>query len=326
MVRVGKRVRLRQKLIGAEPKAGGHAAEEPCTIEIEGEDRPACVAETISDPLRLLTQSRPVSRPDPGVVLITGASAGLGAQFARAYAARGMDLALVARRVGRLQALGAELTGAHGVRVQSIGQDLAEPAAEAKVLAAMEGRPVATLVNNAGYSIPQSFAAAPWAAQRDFLMTLVVSAAGLVHGVLPGMLQRGEGGIINVASLAGLGPGMAGHTLYPAAKAFAIRFSESLAEEYGARGIKATALCPGFVRTEIGQANGTQGAMDAMPSWLFQDAAPVVETAIREHEAGRLIVIPGAHNQASAALFRLLPWWMVRRIVRAGSRGFHLES
>ena len=233
-------------------------------------------------------------------------------------------LALVARRLERLDALGAELADAHGVAVQSIGQDLAEPGAEQKVLAALGDRRVTTLVNNAGYSIPQSFAAAPWAAQRDFLMTLVVSAAGLVHGVLPGMLAGGGGGIINVASLAGFGPGMAGHTMYPAVKAWAIRFSESLAEEYGGRGVTVTALCPGFVRTDIGRANGTQTAMDAMPAWLFQDAAPVVETAIRAHEAGKLIVIPGWHNQASAALFRLLPWPLVRQIVRRGSRRFHL--
>ncbi len=273
------------------------------------------------------TGARTTDQPaGDGLVLITGASAGLGAQFARAYAARGRDLALVARRLDRLEALGDELAARHGVRVHSIRQDLAEPGAEARVLAALEGRPVATLINNGGYSIPQSFAAVPWEAQRDFLMTMVVSAAGLVHGVLPGMLARGGGGIVNVASLAGLGPGMAGHTLYPAVKAFAIRFSESLAEEYGGRGIKVTALCPGFVRTDIGRANGTQGAMDAMPRWLFQDAAPVIETAIRAHEAGRTIVIPGAHNQVSAALFRLLPWPLVRAIVRAGSRGFHVEG
>ncbi|MEO7027197.1 MAG: SDR family NAD(P)-dependent oxidoreductase [Caulobacteraceae bacterium] len=259
-----------------------------------------------------------------GVVLITGASAGLGAQFARAYAARGRDLALVARRVDRLEALAGELSAAHGVRARVIGADLAEFGVETRVLAALAGEPVDILVNNAGYSIPQSFAAVPWSAQRDFLMTLVVSAAGLAHGVVPGMVARGGGGIINVASLAGLGPGMAGHTLYPAVKAWAIKFSQSLAEEYRENGLRVTALCPGFVRTEIGQVNGTQGAMDAMPRFLFQDPAPVIDAAIRANEKGRVVVVPGWHNKLSAGLFRLLPEHAVMAMVRAGSARFHL--
>jgi len=261
------------------------------------------------------------------LVLITGASAGLGAEFARAYAARGCDLALAARRVDRLDALAAELTQDHGIEAFSIGVDLAAFEAERLVLDAVaaRGRHVDVLVNNAGFSIPQSFAAVPWERQRDFLMTLVVSACGLAHAVIPGMVERGGGGIINVASLAGFAPGMAGHTLYPAAKSFAIKFSEALAEEYGRDGVRVTALCPGFTHTEFALANGTQAVMDASPRMFFQTAGPVIEAAIRANEQGRVILVPGWHNKVAAALLHYLPEPLVKAVLRSGSKRFHLD-
>jgi hypothetical protein len=262
-----------------------------------------------------------------GVVLITGASSGLGEAFARAYAARGRDLALVARRLDRLEALAAELSRRHGVAVFPIGCDLSAFGAERTVLEAVAdtGRWVDTLVNNAGFSIPQSFAAVPWEAQRDFLMTLVVSACGLAHGVLPGMIERGEGAIINVASLAGFAPGAAGHSLYPGAKSLAIKFSESLDAEYRKAGVKVTAVCPGFTKTEFATANGTQAIMDSSSRMFFQTAEQVVEATIRANAAGRVIVIPGWHNKLAAALLRYLPESLVKAAIRAGSAKYHLE-
>ncbi|MGI8841623.1 MAG: SDR family NAD(P)-dependent oxidoreductase [Caulobacteraceae bacterium] len=262
------------------------------------------------------------------LAVITGASAGLGAAFARAYARRGFDLALAARRVDRLEALAGELAAVHGIEAFPIGVDLAVFGAEATVLNAIaaRGRAADVLVNNAGYSIPQSFAAVPWERQRDFLITLVVSACGLAHGVIPSMVARGGGAIINVASLAGFGPGMAGHTLYPAAKSLAIKFSESLHEEYGARGVRVTALCPGFTRTEFALANGTQGTMDASPRFWFQAAEAVVEAGIRANEGGKVVVVPGWHNQLAAALLRYLPEPWVKGTIRAGSARFHREA
>ena len=261
------------------------------------------------------------------VVLITGASAGLGEAFARAYAARGRDLALVARRGERLEALAKDLSGRHGVEAFPIVGDLSEFGAERAVLDAVaaKGRRVATLVNNAGFSIPQSFAAVPWAAQRDFLMTLVVSACGLAHGVLPGMVERGAGAIVNVASLAGFAPGAAGHSLYPGAKSLMIKFSEALDAEYRAAGVKVTSVCPGFTQTEFAAANGTQAVMDASPRLFFQTAEKVVETAIRANEAGRVVVIPGWHNQLAAALLRYLPEPLVKAAIRSGSAKYHLD-
>ncbi len=261
------------------------------------------------------------------LALITGASAGLGAQFARAYAARGYDLALAARRLDRLEALAAELSAAHGVEAFAIKVDLAVFGAERTVMDELSarGRSVEALVNNAGFSIPQSFAAVPWEKQRDFLMTLVVSACGLAHAVIPAMIQRGRGAIINVASVAGFSPGMAGHTLYPAAKSLAIKFSEALDAEYRAKGIRTTALCPGFTLTEFALANGTQAVMDSSPRMFFQTVGPVVEAAMRGNEKGRVVVIPGWHNKLAVLLLRLVPEPIVKAVVAAGSARFHLE-
>jgi len=166
----------------------------------------------------------------------------------------------------------------------------------------------------------------PWERQRGFLMTLVVSACGLAHGVLPDMIARGEGAIINVASLAGFATGAAGHTLYPGAKSLAIKFSEALDAEYRAQGIRVTAVCPGFTLTDFATANGTQAVMDASPRMFFQTAQAVVEAALRANEAGRVVVVPGWHNKLAAFLLHYLPGPLVSAVIRAGSARYHLEA
>src|SRR5206468_388022 len=157
------------------------------------------------------------------------------------------DVALVARRRERLEALAGELSARHGIEAFAIEADLAAFEAHAPVLAqvAARGRIVDVLVNNAGFGIPQSFASVAWSRQRDFLMTMAVTPCALAHSVIPGMVGRGGGAIINVASVAGFAPGVAGNTLYPGVKSLMIRFSQSLDAEYRARGLRATALCPG---------------------------------------------------------------------------------
>ncbi len=265
--------------------------------------------------------------PHRKLALITGASAGMGAAFARAYAAKGLDLALVARRADRLEALAAELTAAHGIDAQVICADLSQYGIETQVLAAIaeRGRHVDVLVNNAGFSIPQSFAAVPWAQQRDFLMTLVVSACGLAHGVIGGMAERGGGSIIGVASMAAFSPGAAGHSLYPGVKTLAVKFCQALDAEYRSAGIKVTALCPGFVKTEFAAANGTQHLMDDAPRLFWQSAETVVDIAIRANEKGRVVVVPGWHNQVAAIFLRYLPEPWVSAAVRTGSAKYHLD-
>ena len=262
------------------------------------------------------------------LALITGASAGMGKEFARAYAARGLDVALVARREDRLEELAGELRAAHGVEALVICADLSEYGIEAKVLEAVaaQGRVVDVLVNNAGFSIPQSFAAVPWEQQRDFLMTLVVSACGLAHGVINPMIARGGGAIINVASLAGFAPGAAGHILYPRVKSLAITFTEALDAEYRAKGLRVTAICPGFTLTEFAQANGTGEIMDQSPRAFFQTAEAVVKTALDANERGKVLVVPGWHNKLASILLQTLPRPLVRAMILAGSKKYHLEA
>ena len=265
--------------------------------------------------------------PARRLALVTGASAGLGAAFARAYAERGLDVALVARRADRLATLAAELAASCGVEAIAIPADLAGWEAHVPVIEALEarGREVDVLVNNAGFGIPQSFTSVPWSRQRDFLMTMAVNACGLAYDVIPGMLRRGRGAIINVASMAAFSPGVAGNTLYPGVKSLALKFSQSLDGEYRARGIRVTAVVPGFVRTEFGQAAGVQHIMEREPRLFWSSPEQVVEATIRANERGRVVVIPGWHNRVAAMLLRGLPEPVVRRVVAAGSAKYRLD-
>jgi short-subunit dehydrogenase len=267
----------------------------------------------------------PSRRP---LALVTGASSGLGAEFARAYAQRGHDLVLVARRTDRLEALAAELAAAHGIEAIPITADLALFEAHRPVLEAVahRGRSVDVLVNNAGFSIAQGFADTPWDRQRDFLMTLVVNACGFAHGVIPGMLARGGGAIINVASLAGFAPGVAGHSLYPGAKSLAISFSQALDAELRGQGLRVTAICPGFTLTEFAAANGTKAVMDQAPRRFFQTAPQVVATAIAANERGQVVVVPGLHNKLAAWLLHYMPGPLVGAILRRGSAKYRLKD
>jgi short-subunit dehydrogenase len=262
------------------------------------------------------------------LALITGASAGIGAAFARAYAARGYDLALVARRADRLEALGAELSAAHGIEAFAVPADLAAFEAHVAVLAAVaaRGRVVDALVNNAGFSIAQSFTGVPWARQRDFLMTLVVNACGLAHGTIPGMVERRRGAIVNVGSLAAFAPGVAGHSLYPGAKSLMVSWSQSLAAELKGTGVKVTVTCPGFTLTEFAEANGTKGIMDEAPRRLFQTADQVAAETLRANERGKVVVVPGLHNKIAATILRYAPQPLLIAILNRASAKYHLQE
>jgi short-subunit dehydrogenase len=279
----------------------------------------------MAEPASTGTKSRSGGRK---LALITGASAGLGEAFARAYAARGLDVALVARRAERLRALAAELSSAHGVEALVIPADLSLFEAHEPVMAALSkhGREVDVLVNNAGFGIAQSFAGVPWSRQRDFLMTMVVTPCAFAYAVIPGMVARGGGAIVNVASLAAFSPGVAGNSLYPGAKSLLVKFSQSLEAEYGPKGIKVTAVCPGFTRTEFAQKAGVDEIMQAENRRLWQTPGEVALATIRANEAGRLVLTPGWHNKVAAALMKTLPEPLVRALIAAGSAKYHLED
>ena len=256
--------------------------------------------------------------------LVTGASAGIGEAFARALAARGHDLVLVARRAERLHALAAALRTGHGSDCVVLTADLADPQAPARICEDIESRGlhVDWLVNNAGYGLPGTLVANPWQAHADFVQVMMTAPVDLAWRFLPAMQDAGYGRIINVASLAGLTPASGGHTLYGASKAFLIRFSESLAAETRARGVHVTALCPGFTLSEFHDVNGMRERVSRMPNWLWMPAEPVVEAGLAAVEAGRTRVVPGRVNRAIAGLSRHLPAPLVHALIARQSRHF----
>ena len=241
--------------------------------------------------------------------LITGASAGIGEVFAEAYARRGHDLILTARRADRLQALAGKLAAAHGITATVLAADLADPAAPEALWREIEARglQVDVLVNNAGYGLDAPFSEHGWPAHRDFIQVMMTACMHLAHLALPDMRARGYGRIVNVASLAAYMPGSYGHTLYGASKAFLLKASQSLSIETEGTGIHVTALCPGFTWSEFHDANGTRAQMNAIPRWMWMDARPVVEAAIAGVETGEPLVVPGRVNRMLAWLSRHLP-------------------
>lgn len=258
------------------------------------------------------------------VSLITGASAGIGAEFARQYAALGWNLVLTARRADRLEALAAELGAKYGITATVIAEDLADPAAPARLVAALaeRGIDVDALINNAGYGLPGTFFSTGWQEQSAFLQVLYTAPLELAHRLLPGMAARRYGRIINVASLAGYAAGSAGHTLYASVKSGLIKFSESLNAECAALGhtdIHCTALCPGFTWSEFHDVNGTRDDTNKMPKWMWMDAAPVVKAGIDAVNAGHPVVVPGAANKLVATLTRILPEPLGRAMVASQS-------
>lgn len=248
----------------------------------------------------------PAFRP---LSLITGASAGIGAAFARELAARGHDLVLVARRSERLQALAAELHARHGARAHIVPMDLADPAAPCRLAETLDqqGLAVDWLVNNAGYGVPGTFLANEWSTHADFLQVLLTAPTELAWRLLPGMRERRYGRIINVASLAGLVPGSAGHTLYAASKAYLIKFSQSLALENRALGIHVCALCPGFTWSEFHDVTGTRSLVGKLPGFMWQDAPSVVREGIDAVERGKAVHVSGRFNRVLKALNELVP-------------------
>lgn len=247
---------------------------------------------------------------DRRLALVTGASAGIGAAFARIYASHGYDVALTARRADRLESLAEEIRMRAGVETLVIPADLADSGGPQAILDALaaQGRVVDALVNNAGYGLPGAYAATSWEDQKAFLQVMVTAPCELAHKTLPGMVERRFGRIVNVASLAGLIPGSAGHTLYGATKALLIRFSQSLHLEVADQGVHVSALCPGFTYSEFHDVNGTRAQISAStPPWLWLGADEVAATGYEAVEANRAVCVPGAPNKAIAALVKVMP-------------------
>ncbi|MFZ5668175.1 MAG: SDR family NAD(P)-dependent oxidoreductase [Pseudomonadota bacterium] len=244
------------------------------------------------------------------LALVTGASAGIGAAFARIYASHGYDVALTARRADRLEALAGEIRLRFGVEAFAIPADLGEPGACDAVLngVAAHGRVVDALVNNAGYGLPGVYAETQWADQAAMLQVMLIAVCELTHKALPGMVERRFGRIVNVSSLAGLVPGSAGHTLYAATKSFLVKFSQSLHLENQATGVHVSALCPGFTFSEFHDVNATRAQVSqSTPEWLWLGADEVAAAGYEAAEANRPVCVTGVPNKAIAAAAKLIP-------------------
>lgn len=260
--------------------------------------------------------------------LVTGASAGIGAAFGRALAARGHDLVLTARRVDRLESLATELREQHACRVTVLAADLADPAAPQALCEELVRRGLAMdwLVNNAGYGVPGSFVANDWRTHADFLQVLLTAPVELAWRLLPGMRERGFGRIVNVASLAGHVPGTAGHTLYAPDKAFLIKFSQGLALENRESGVHVCALCPGFTRSEFHDITGTRALMNRMPGFMWQRADEVVAEGIAAVERGDAVHVTGRVNRVIKSVFKLMPDGLAMKLSARQSRRYRTQD
>ena len=260
----------------------------------------------------------------PAHVLVTGASSGIGAALARALAARGESLLLSARRLERLEALAAELRRDHGVAVQVLACDLARPAAiqELRAELARRGLSLKGLVNSAGFGLRGSVETLDPAQLEALLRVTLQATVELTTSVLPELAQHPEGMILNVASLAGLVPGLAGSAVYSASKAFVIRFSQALAAEQGPEGIRVMVLCPGYVRTEFHAVLGVQDQMQNMPNWFWMEADELARCALHALDGRAVVVVPGLWNQFIVLLAKLLPEAQARALGRRFSRRY----
>ncbi|MGP9819848.1 SDR family NAD(P)-dependent oxidoreductase [Salinarimonas sp. NSM] len=248
--------------------------------------------------------------------IVTGASSGIGAEIARQFSAIGHNLVLVARRREKLEALAAELTTADRGAVEVIELDLARPEAPAELHAAVgeKGLPIHTLVNNAGFGLRGDFVDLGLEEQMAMIELNVSSLTRLSRLFLPDLIKRGQGGILNVSSLAAFqaGPHMA---VYYATKAYVLSLSEALHEEAKPFGVTVTALCPGATESEFGARAGMEG------SRLFRsgrmDAQKVARIGVEAYRAGHAVSTPGTRNKLVMELNRFLPRVVMRRAAGA---------
>lgn len=257
-----------------------------------------------------------------GRVLVTGASAGIGAELARAFARQGHRLTLVARRRARLAGLAVELGREHHVDVQTIVADLSKPQGPASVVDAVEkeGETIGILVNNAGVIEVGPFARSATETLVGLVNLNVRALTELTSLVLRGMVERGFGRVLNVASLAAFQavPTMA---VYAASKAYVLSLSEALSEELRGSGVTVTALCPGVTATDMAaeiQAGSTAAAR--LPKQLISDPADVANEAVRALMAGQVVLVPGLPNQITAAWAQVTPHWLTRYVTGLATR------
>jgi uncharacterized protein len=271
-----------------------------------------------------------MSLPEPtasSAALITGASAGIGLEIARQLGTRGHTLVLVARRKDRLAQIAAELTATYGVRAETISSDLSKEASRRRIPGRLTelGLDVEILVNNAGFATNGRFDQSDPARELEQVKVLVEANVALSSAFLPGMVERGRGAILNVASTAGMQP-LPYSAGYSAAKAYVLTFSEALHAEQRGHGIAVTALAPGPVSTDFWQisgweVHGGQTFEKAVPRPAWISAEDAARAGVEGLEAGRRVVVPGLTVRTAMQAARYLPHaiklpaieWMMRR-------------
>ena len=253
--------------------------------------------------------------PKPGhVTVITGASSGIGVDIAREFSRRGHELALVARSGDKLQALAEELTTTAHV----LEADLGDPAVRAGLTAELESRGLTpqVLVNNAGFSTLGPVHSSDPAGELKMIEVDVAAVADLCSRFLPGMVERGEGAVLNVASTAAFQP-LPGQASYGAAKAFVLSYTRSIAAELKGAGVTATVLCPGPVKTDFGKTAGftPKEEKDSLPPMMWIPAPEVARAGVAGVDDGKVVVIPGAANRAAAMFATLAPKRLLASVV-----------
>jgi len=247
----------------------------------------------------------------PRWALVTGASSGLGVEYVRSLARSGHNIVLVARDGDRLRSVAGRVAEEFGVSVEVLVADLHNPSDVAQVGDRLGDtrRPVRVLINNAGYGIAGNLAESDLSAERNHLAIHVIAPLELTKAALPGMIERGEGRIVFVSSVAGyLARGS-----YSANKAWGLSMARSLNATYKARGVHVSAVAPGFTRTEFHQRMRMD--ISAFPEFLWLRAPYVVDRSIRAVETGRAVTIPSLRYKALVAIAALLP----KRVHQAGS-------
>lgn len=256
--------------------------------------------------------------------LVTGASSGIGKAFAELLAAEGYGLVLTARRRDRLDELAGHLRARHAVAVHVFVDDLAESGAPARLAGAVraQGLHIDFLINNAGYGVPGRYVNVAWPDHQRFIQVMVTAVCDLTYRLLPAMLERGWGRVINIASVAGMVPAPAGHTLYGASKAFLIRFSEALSAENTSKGVHVTAVCPGFTYSEFHDVTGTRQQMQSVPAMLWLDANDVAREGYDAVMRGDPVVVNGRVYRLLVWLMGVVPKGMVKAVSRAAGRRY----
>jgi len=263
-----------------------------------------------------------MTAPRTLTALITGASSGIGAALARRFARGGFNVVLVARSADKLEALAKALAAEHGVKAWAVAADLARPDAAAGLASAMKRarRPIDLLVNNAGVLAHGSFVELPAQRHQQLIDLNVSGLTAMLAAFVPPMVARGQGRVLNVASIAAFQP-VPSLASYAATKAYVLSLTESLSEELKGTGVSITALCPGITATGmLEQARAEHAELARLPGFVIGSAEAVADEGFEACMQGEVIRVPGVLNLATVLAGRATPKWLLRRVSGALTR------